>query len=104
MIENNLAGVQLHLHANGEGEKSGQPALAFILLIVAIPEQEWLYLTFVNWGTYSGVKSLPSLCPGVGKVDNENQLDEDEEEPTNHPEVHPHLNRNSVKHWKWTDP
>ena len=50
IIENNLAGVQLHLHANGEGEKSGQPALAFILLIVAIPEQEWLYLIYLSAG------------------------------------------------------
>ena len=48
MIENNLAGIQLHLHANGEGEESSQPALAFILLIVAIPEQEWLYLIYLS--------------------------------------------------------
>ena len=34
----NIANVQKHSHANGEGEESSQPALAFILLIVAIPE------------------------------------------------------------------
>ena len=38
---------QKHLHANGEGEESCQPALAFILLIVAIPEQE-CYCIFEN--------------------------------------------------------
>ena len=35
----NLANDRRHPHANGEGEESSQPALAFILLIVAIPEQ-----------------------------------------------------------------
>ena len=37
---------QKHLHANGEGEESCQPALAFILLIVAIPEQGWFLSTY----------------------------------------------------------
>ena len=43
----NIANVQKHSHANGEGEESSQPALAFILLIVAIPEQE-CYCIFKN--------------------------------------------------------
>ena len=34
---------------------------------------------------------IPSFCPGVGEVDDENQLDEDEEEATNHAKIHPHL-------------
>ena len=42
----NLANDQKHLHANGEGKESCQPALAFILLIVAIPEQGWFLSTY----------------------------------------------------------
>ena len=33
--------------------------------------------------------ALPALGPGVGKVDDENQLDEDEGEAAEQPEVHP---------------
>ena len=34
---------------------------------------------------------IPSFCPGVGEVDDKDQLDEDEEEATDHPKIHPHL-------------
>ena len=89
----NLAKDQRHSHANGEGEESSQPALAFILLIVAIPEQAGVVsITYLR--TIHVPICIPSLRPGVCKVDNENQLDEDEEETPDHAEVHPHLDNN----------
>ena len=33
--------------------------------------------------------ALPALCPGVGKVDDQYQLDEDEGEAPEEPKVHP---------------
>ena len=40
---------------------------------------------------------LPRLCPVVSKVNNENQLDQNEQESANHPKVHPDLAERPVR-------
>ena len=40
---------------------------------------------------------LPAFSPGVGEVDDEDQLDEDEGEAAEHPEVHPGVAEGSVR-------
>ena len=51
----------------GDGEESVEPVLAVVVAVVV----------------------LPGLGPGVGKVDDEDELDDDEHEAADHAEVHP---------------
>ena len=52
---------------SGDGEESVEPVLAVVVAVVV----------------------LPGLGPGVGKVDDEDELDDDEHEAADHAEVHP---------------
>ena len=54
-------------HEAGAGEERAQPALGVLLLVVGIP----------------------GLCPAVRKVDDQDELDQDEEESANQAEPHP---------------
>ena len=68
-VEEDDAGDDPGVHEAGDEEEGHQPVLALGLLVLAHPD----------------------LCPGVGKVDDEDELDEDEEEGADEPEVHPHI-------------
>lgn len=39
----------------------------------------------------------PGFSPGVCKVNDKHQLDENKQEPTNHAKVHPHLSKVSMR-------
>ena len=62
-------------HEAGEGEESCQPAFAFVFLIV----------------------SIPSFSPTVGKVNDQNKLDEDEQEASNEAKPHPNCSKRSIR-------
>ncbi len=47
--------------------------------------------------TYGNPLFSTHLSPVVGKVDDENELDEDEEEAAHHAKVHPHLPEGTVR-------
>ena len=68
-VEEDDAGDDPGVHEAGDEEEGDQPVLALRLLVLAHPD----------------------LGPGVGKVDDEDELDEDEEEGADEPEVHPHI-------------
>ena len=82
-------------HAKSECKESSHPALALIFLIIAVPEQGLGILSFFLRRKFFDFKAheiyIPSFCPGVGEVDDENQLDEDKEEATNHAKIHQQL-------------
>ena len=52
---------------SGYGEESIEPTLIVAVLVIF----------------------LPRFCPTMGKVNNENKLDDDEQETTNHAKIHP---------------
>ena len=52
---------------SGDGEEGVEPVLTVVVAMVV----------------------LPRLCPGVGKVDDEDELDDDEHEAADHAKVHP---------------
>merc|ERR1719232_257790 len=75
LVELALAGEGPGEHEAGEGEQSCQPAFAFVFLIV----------------------SIPSFGPAVGKVNDQNKLDEDEQEASNEAKPHPNCSKRSIR-------
>ena len=68
-VEEDDGGEGARVHGPGGREECGQPALGVRLLVVA----------------------HPGLGPGVSKVDDQDQLDQDEDEGAHEADVHPNL-------------
>ena len=102
-VEEDDARDDAGVHEAGDEEEGDQPVLALSLLVLANPVLVLSLLTVAQQtsllNTYLKkpkpniflLNHLPDLCPGVGKVNDEDELDEDEEEGADEPEVHPHI-------------
>lgn len=79
--EQDESGEGSGVHEEGAGEEGSKPPFIVFFLVV----------------------SIPGLCPAMSEVNDENELDDDEKESSDHAEVHPDFSERSLRNPEGSD-